>query len=93
MSFVERAEFKCKCGCGKGEDLVSPLLLELLNRARGLAEVPFVVTSGYRCEEWNKKVGGVGESSHTKGLAVDIGVTGSSARFAILQALLTVGIS
>lgn len=35
-------------------------------------EDSFVVTSGYRCEELNKKVGGVSNSQHLFGEAVDI---------------------
>ena len=43
-----------------------------LDEARMLAGTPFKITSGYRTEAHNKKVGGVKGSSHTKGCAVDI---------------------
>lgn len=33
---------------------------------------PIYVNSGYRCEELNKEVGGVEDSYHIKGLAVDL---------------------
>lgn len=33
---------------------------------------PIVINSGYRCPELNKAVGGVSNSYHQKGLAVDI---------------------
>jgi uncharacterized protein YcbK (DUF882 family) len=33
---------------------------------------PLVVTSGVRCEIWNKKVGGADQSQHVLGLAVDL---------------------
>lgn len=33
---------------------------------------PIVVTSGYRCPELNKAVGGVATSEHMKGMAADI---------------------
>lgn len=33
---------------------------------------PIVVNSGYRCDELNKKVGGVVNSKHKSGLAVDL---------------------
>ena len=42
--------------------------LELVRAALGK---PIVITSGYRCPELNKRVGGVPTSAHTKGLAVD----------------------
>lgn len=32
---------------------------------------PMIITSGYRCKELNKKVGGVPTSQHCKGQAVD----------------------
>lgn len=32
---------------------------------------PMIITSGYRCKELNKKVGGVSTSQHCKGQAVD----------------------
>ena len=38
---------------------------------------PIIVTSGYRCEELNKLVGGVTTSQHKKGQAADIS-TGST---------------
>lgn len=42
--------------------------LELVRAALGK---PIVITSGYRCPELNKRIGGVSTSAHTKGLAVD----------------------
>ena len=33
---------------------------------------PIIVTSGYRCEELNKRVGGVKTSYHLRGMAADI---------------------
>lgn len=47
-------------------------LLNLLNRIRRKWGRPIIVNSGYRSPEWNKKVGGVDGSYHTKGLAADI---------------------
>lgn len=36
------------------------------------------ITSGFRCSEYNEKVGGVAGSAHTKGRAVDISLEGMS---------------
>lgn len=47
-------------------------LLTLLNRIRRAWGRPIIVNSGYRSPEWNRKVGGVENSWHTKGLAADI---------------------
>jgi uncharacterized protein YcbK (DUF882 family) len=66
-------EFACKCGCGY--DAISPALVGKLELARDEAGVAFVITSGCRCDEHNKKVGGVAGSAHTMGLAADIAVT------------------
>lgn len=33
---------------------------------------PIIVTSGYRCPELNRKVGGAGHSFHLRGMAADI---------------------
>jgi zinc D-Ala-D-Ala carboxypeptidase len=51
---------------------LQPKLVQMLDNARGLAGVPFIITSGYRTVEHNKKVGGVDGSEHTTGLAVDL---------------------
>jgi len=88
MNYFKMEEFACPC-CG--ENLISPALVQKLNYAREVAEVPFVINSGYRCEKHNKEVGGSPTSSHLKGLAVDIRTKGSRDRFDILSSLLTEG--
>lgn len=40
--------------------------------------VPMIITSGYRCERLNKLVGGVDNSQHMKGEAVDFCFAGFS---------------
>lgn len=44
----------------------------ILTPARYKYGKPIIVTSGYRCEELNKKVGGVKNSQHQFGLAADL---------------------
>lgn len=65
--------------------------LNLLDDARGIAGVPFVITSGYRTPAHNKEVGGVWDSAHTKGRAADISVSSGSQRWLIIDALIKVG--
>lgn len=65
--------------------------LKKLDKARGIAGIPFKLTSTYRSPAYNKKIGGVNGSSHTKGCAVDISCTRSRDRFIIITALLAVG--
>lgn len=51
---------------------LDPRLVAMLQVARDAAGVPLVITSGYRDASHNDNVGGVEDSAHTKGLAVDI---------------------
>jgi len=75
---------------GSGE-LMDKDFLFMLDKARDLANTSFVVTSGYRTESHNSKVGGVSNSSHRKGLACDIACSDSRKRSNIITALLEVG--
>lgn len=77
--YFKTQEFACKCGCGK--DNVSNELIAKLDEARALAGVPFIITSGLRCENYNKILKEKGyevakDSSHMTGLAADIAATG-----------------
>ena len=90
LDYFEPWEFKCPC-CGLGPDRMNPVFVARLDQARGLAGVPFLITSGWRCERHNAEVGGSETSSHMKGLAVDIECRLSGARFQILWALRVVG--
>jgi len=65
--------------------------LQKLDEARGLASIPFVITSGYRTPQHNLDVGGRIGSSHVKGLAVDISCENSGYREMILTSLIKVG--
>ena len=81
-------EFKCPC-CG--ENKTDPKLIDMLDKARELAGVPFIINSGYRCEKHNKEVGGKSNSAHLKGKACDIACADGFSRFAIVNALLKTG--
>jgi zinc D-Ala-D-Ala carboxypeptidase len=82
-------EFKCPC-CG--EVHMQEVFLKTLDYARDLAEIPFVITSGYRCPKHNAKIGGQPNSAHTKGFAADIKCTNSKDRFTIVEAARQAGI-
>lgn len=70
------SEFNCKCG--NCETKVSLDLITALQDIRDHFGVPVYVTSGYRCEYWNSKVGGARYSQHKLGKAADIIVEGIS---------------
>jgi len=89
-------EFRCRCGCNDNvrngpEKHMNPGFLLKLDKARELADVPFSLTSAYRCPIYNKTIGAEPTSSHVKGCAVDIKVTNSNKAFKILKSLLDVG--
>ena len=65
--------------------------LAKLDEAREFAGIPFIINSAYRSPEHNAKIGGSPNSSHLKGLAVDIKATDSRTRFNVLNALISVG--
>ena len=49
-----------------------------LNPIRTAIKKPMIITSGYRCWQLNKAVGGAKNSQHTKGQAVDFHINGMS---------------
>ncbi|MFP3386080.1 D-Ala-D-Ala carboxypeptidase family metallohydrolase, partial [Tritonibacter sp. SIMBA_163] len=52
-----------------------------IHRTDGKArELPIIVTSGYRCLDLNKAIGGSTSSQHMKAQAVDFGVPGMTPR-------------
>ncbi len=81
-------EFRCPC-CHKVN--MNEEFLKKLDKARDLAGVLFIITSGYRCPKHNKEVGGKPDSAHIKGLAADIECFRSRNRFKIIESLLRVG--
>lgn len=87
-NYFSRKELECKC-CGTC--LIASELVERLNEAREIAGIPFVITSGYRCEKHNQNVGGVADSAHVFGKAVDIAFKNSNQCFKIVKALYDVG--
>lgn len=81
-------EFNCPC-CGEGY-VDYPFLLKL-QQAREIANAPFHINSGWRCEKHNKEVGGVENSSHLNGTAADIKVSGPRSRWRIVSSLIHAG--
>ena len=71
-----RKEFACKCNCGA--DDISEELVEKLELVRFIYKKPMTITSGVRCEKHNASpaVQGRKNSTHLKGWAADIAVSG-----------------
>lgn len=70
---------------------LNPKLVQMLDIARGYAGIPFKITSGFRSPDQNKKAGGVDDSAHLSGLAVDIACPDSGSRYKMTNALLRAG--
>jgi len=71
----DSSEFACPC-CGKLK--ISPTLIDKLQELRDIINKPIIITSGYRCQHYNKSIGGYSHSPHLKGEAADIQVKGLS---------------
>lgn len=76
-NFTE-AEMRCKCGCGRAD--MDPGFMDRLQEMRAAATFPFVITSGFRCPDYNDRISSTGRTGpHTTGQAADIGVLGHRA--------------
>ena len=64
-------EFRCSCGSNHETLIASELVdkLEQLYTALNCSKI--IVTSGYRCPEHDKAVGGTSSGQHTKGTAAE----------------------
>lgn len=79
-------ELKCRCGCGNADMELG--FMERLVALREYLGFPFIITSAYRCAEYNQKVSTTGSNgSHTTGRAIDIAVYGEQAYNLISHAL------
>ncbi len=76
---------------GTGKANMQKHFLEMLCEARKIADVSFVIVSGYRSVEHNRDEGGVENSAHTKGLACDISTPKGKNQEIIVKALREVG--
>lgn len=90
MKYFNYEEFDSPDIQGSGQ-LMNEQLLHMLDAARKEYGKPIVINSGYRTEAHNEKVGGKPNSSHLKGLAVDIACKNSLDRFKLYDALRKVG--
>ena len=82
IKYFSRSEFKCKCGRYCNGFPVEPdrLLIEQAEIVREHFGAPVYVSSGVRCSQHNRIVGGVDGSRHKRGKAMDFRVEGKSAK-------------
>ena len=79
VKYFKKSEFKCQCGgkyCNGYPAEMSPKLIDILEELRKYFGKPITITSGLRCKQHNKNVGGVSNSQHQYGKAADIYISG-----------------
>ena len=82
IEHFKRDEFRCKCGgryCNGFPAEPQELLVRLAERARMHFGAPAHNVSCLRCPTWNAKSGGVANSQHMYGEAMDIRIDGVTA--------------
>ena len=86
-NFFKDSELRCAC-CGNSR--MDDAFMVKLNQARAASEIPFVITSAWRCVKHNIDVGSH-STNHPSGKAVDIRCKNGADRFVIVKALLGAG--
>ncbi len=82
-------EFVCK-HCK--EVYIDSFLVEVVEQIRRELGRPVVITSAYRCPEYNAAIGGVKNSAHTRGYALDIKCFTSKGRAELVSLLFDLGV-
>ena len=82
VKYFDRSEFKCNCGgkhCDGFPAEPEALLVKVADRVRGHFGSAAIISSGVRCETHNANVGGVSNSRHLTGKAMDFRISGKTA--------------
>ncbi len=80
--YFSESELNCKCSKCKGKPIPPKVLVNLkivcleLDEYREEIGKPIHVDSAYRCKEHNKAIGGVENSAHIFGYAIDVNIDG-----------------
>ena len=81
ITYFARAECHCKCGgryCNGYPAVMSEETMRLADEIRRRAGVPLNVNSALRCKRHNAEVGGVWNSLHLTGQAIDLAPIGGN---------------
>lgn len=79
IEFFTEEEFRCKCGgryCSGYPARMREEVVRICDNARRYFGRPGHIVSGLRCRTWNTIQGGVGNSQHLYGEAVDLRIEG-----------------
>ena len=68
--YFKRCDLECPCGCNK--TIVNSNFLDMLDNARKIAGIPFLVVNGFICENIVSRKCCIDNEAHNKGLAIDI---------------------
>lgn len=81
IEYFQPSEFACKCGgfCDGAPARMEEKLVRTADRLRAHFGAPVTVSSGLRCKQHNANVGGVSNSRHLCGKAMDFCVAGKTA--------------
>lgn len=79
IKWFKREEFRCKCGgqyCNGYPAEMQEAVVKIADAAREHFGRPAHVISGLRCRQWNAHEGGVANSQHMYGEAIDLRIDG-----------------
>lgn len=83
VKHFRKDEFSCNCGgkyCNGFPAEPDETLVQVLDMLRDESDAACLVSSGVRCSQWNRIVGGVSNSWHKEGKAADFCLSGKTAK-------------
>lgn len=88
IQYFTRTECQCKCGgkyCNGYPAEMSETTMRMADEIRRRAGVPLNNNSALRCQRWNAEQGGVANSNHMTGHAIDLAPIGGNISVSRLQ--------
>lgn len=81
IKYFDKSEFACKCGgryCKGYPAEMNKKVVTVADRTRGHFGKQAIISSGLRCSQHNANVGGVSNSRHKQGKAIDFCIVGKT---------------